>query len=188
MLASEPPQAETQSWTDEMKSGDGQKHEISELDEQESAFCIQVLKHRGRTSGHPASGIGVSLDDNAVVDELVARVVLLRVVKPPVGFFTHFPSLNSSSPWQVTAEVVVADVVATGVLLLDVTPPVGFLTHLPSLNSSSSLQEGAEVEEVVATGVLLGVVLDVTPPVGFLTHLPSFVSSSSLQTTVEVVV
>lgn len=63
-----------------MKSGLGQKQETSEFEEHEPAFCIQVLRQRGRTLGHGASGAGVSVDERGEVVEEVT---------PPVGFLTH---------------------------------------------------------------------------------------------------
>lgn len=171
-----------------MKSGDGQKHETSLLEEQPSpflAFWIQVERQRGRTCGQGASGI------------------VAGGFCPPVGVFgTHLLSLSSSSDLQDgTAGLEVNEVaLGAGVAgVVEVMPPPGPLgTHLPSLGSSSGLQDGTAAEVVVtplvgplgmhlpslnaSSGLHVGAAgVVVTPPVGPLgTHLPSLSSSSGL--------
>lgn len=90
---------------------------MSLLLEQLPAFCIQVLKHRGRTDGQGASGTGVPGGG--------ALTVVEADVTPPVGpFGTHLPYLSSSPSLQLGgAEVVVETDVVVEVRIVD--PPVG---------------------------------------------------------------
>lgn len=146
-----------------MKSGDGQKHLTSELSAQEPAFCIHVLKHRGRTDGQGASGIGVPVPGGEGLTVVLANEVVDEV-SPPVGVLgTHCPFFISSLSLQVGAgeeEVVVVTSEVDEV----VTPPVS----VSGTQDPWYMVDPVE-QAVVAPGVeeVAGVVVvDVTPPVG----------------------
>lgn len=147
---------------------------MSLLSEQEPAFCIQVLRHLGRTFGQGASGIGVSLGGWGLT-----TVLEVDEVWPPVGVLdVHLPLLSSSSALHDGAAVVeTCCVVEDG-------------THLPSFITSPCLHETDDVVEiVVVAGVdTADVVGDETPPVGPCgTQAPFSTFSPSLQTSDVVV-
>lgn len=52
--SSEAPHAETQDCTAEMKAEEGQKQDVSLLEEHEGTVVSQVLRQRGRTEGQGA--------------------------------------------------------------------------------------------------------------------------------------